>query len=90
MAAVKETTFENTGVTVDGMTFEGCAFIGASLVYNGGELPTFKKCSFENISLEFGEDAENTLIFLSSLYQRGFTRSVENILGDIGSPAGSD
>jgi hypothetical protein len=82
-STVRDVTFRNDEVIVDGKLFEGCTFSNSSLVYNGGALPTFTNCAFNNVNLQFSGAASNTLRYLNGLHQGGFARAVTRIFDNI-------
>lgn len=83
MESVSAKNFGAETVTVDGKSFIGCTFDHTTLVYGAGEVPQFANCEFENVMLEFTDEAKNTLKFLSAFYNGGFTRSVETVFSTI-------
>lgn len=80
---VRDVTFRNEDVTVDGKRFEGCSFNNSSLVYSGGGLPSFANCEFNNVTLQFSGAASNTLRYLNGLNQGGFARAVAHLFEKI-------
>jgi uncharacterized protein YjbI with pentapeptide repeats len=80
---VRDVTFRNEDVNVDGKRFEGCTFSNSSLIYSGGQLPSFANCEFSNVSLQFSGAASNTLRYLNGLHQGGFARAVARIFEGI-------
>lgn len=80
MEEINNRRFVDEAVPVDGREFTSCKFSSATLVYSGGELPTFTACEFVDTSLQFEGVAANTLKFLSELPGNGFPLAVENIV----------
>jgi hypothetical protein len=58
---------ESDTVATDGMTFLDCAFLGANLVYSGGEHPRFERCRFSKASWEFAGAALRTVGLLQAI-----------------------
>lgn len=54
-------------IIVDGQLFENCVFDNCTLVYQGGPVPGFVRCSFNPPRFTFENQADNTLSFLKSL-----------------------
>jgi hypothetical protein len=80
---VRNVTFQQEDVAVDGKQFEGCTFTNTALVYGGGPKPAFVNCQFNDVSLEFADNATNTLRYLNGLNQGGFARAVSKIFENI-------
>lgn len=80
MDEVNDKIFRSEVVTVDNTAFTNCDFEGAALLYNGGTLPTFEKCQFEDVTLQFGGSASRTLRFLGQLRGSSMTGAVDRIL----------
>lgn len=83
METVDKQIFINQKVTVDGKTFRQCSFQNVTLHFAAGMLPSFEDCTFDNVTLKFDGAADNTLRFLSGLYQGNFSNSVEAIMAAI-------
>lgn len=82
--AMKHTGETFTGeVFIDGNRYESCTFNAATLVYSGGEGPSFVDCTFRDFKFTFTGAAENTLKFLTAMYQGGFQSLIENTLQNI-------
>lgn len=56
---------------IDGHHYIDCHFEGTTLVYTGGELPDFTRCTFKNYRMEFEGPALNTLAVLRAMAQPG-------------------
>lgn len=80
MDEVTNKIFRSEVVTVDNTAFTNCDFEGATLLYNGGTLPSFERCNFEEITLQFGGSASRTLKFLSRMRSGSLTGAVDRIL----------
>lgn len=72
MERIENQTFQDQSVSVDGKRFVACTFESCTLLYTGGDVPAFAKCRFNDVSLQFGESAVDTLKFLSGLREGGF------------------
>jgi len=83
MAAVKNKTFQNEVVPVDGKQFRDCVFNNATLEFAGGELPTFTDCRFNDVKLQFQDAAANTLKLLGGLRNGGFSTAIDEILESV-------
>lgn len=59
-----------TGVVVqlDNNSFSDCRFDGCRMVYSGLGPVSLQGCSFSNVSWEFAGGAQNTISFLSGIY----------------------
>lgn len=62
-------TFENTDVTLDGVTYEKCTFQGCRLMYHGSSGPDLRECTFTDCAWGVFGAAQNTLNFLMGLYR---------------------
>jgi len=60
---------EGDKVTVDFNEYIDCEFINCEIIYKGGNLPVFENCSFVNCQFSLIEKADNTIGYLSFLYQ---------------------
>ena len=78
-----DSEFRGGIVTVDGVKFKGCRFVGAALVYSGGPPPTFEHCSFDSTNWLFEGGAGNTLEFLRGMYPSGFRPVVDGVIAYI-------
>jgi hypothetical protein len=83
MERIENQTFQDQSVSVDGKRFVACTFESCTLLYTGGDVPAFAKCRFNDVSLQFGESAVDTLKFLSGLREGGFTQAVDKIIQGI-------
>lgn len=83
MELVQSKIFQKESITVDDKQFVDCDFIDASLIYNGGTLPSFDQCQFSGVSLQFGDAAGNTLRFLSGMRSGGFMTAIDRLLDNI-------
>ncbi len=77
---VEQKIFRDEEVHVDGQQFKNCRFERATLVYAGGDLPSFVNCHFVQVSLDFTDTAANTLSFLGGLHKGGFAPAVDKII----------
>lgn len=83
MTTFQNQAFRDETVEVDGNIYEGCTFTNSSLVYMGGDLPSFNRCEFEGVNIQLQGGAYMTLKYLTGLYHGGFSDLVENALVDI-------
>ena len=83
MVWIDNASYNNEIVQVDGKSFRNCTFTDVTIVYAAGIMPQFDSCIFNNVNLKFSEEADNTLLFLSGLYEGGFSNSVEAIFNVI-------
>jgi hypothetical protein len=65
---IRGETFRNTSLILAGIRFESCTFILCQLIYDGDEAFAFDNCTFFECEWTFDGPAENTLVFLSALY----------------------
>lgn len=54
-------------IDLDGKSFVDIAFQNAELVYDGGTMPTFHNCTFNDARFTFQSTASNTVLFLRSM-----------------------
>lgn len=73
-------TFQDEAILVDGKQYKNCVFQDVTLIYEGGQLPTFVNCQFRGVDMQFAQAAANTLKFLSGLNKGGFKAAVDSIL----------
>ena len=68
---MKYTSIKHDGknVTVDFNEYIDCEFNDCEIVYKGGKLPVFENCRFSNCQFSLIEKADNTIGYLSFLYQ---------------------
>lgn len=71
-------SFVSKKVELDKKYFEDCSFTNCTFIFSGGLPPVLIRCSFENCSWQFADQAANTLGFLSGLYAGGFDGMVES------------
>jgi len=60
---------EGKKITVDFNEYIECEFDNCEIIYKGGNLPVFEKCSFNNCQFSLVDKADNTIGYLSFLYQ---------------------
>jgi hypothetical protein len=83
MTTYQNALFAQQNVIVDGNRYVGCTFSNCGLVYDGGELPVFDRCTFQGISVQLGGSALTTVRYLSGLHQGGLAKPVEALLNRI-------
>lgn len=83
MATFQNQRFENQDVAVDGNQYTGCAFDGCILIFEGGDVPVFNRCTFRNIKIQLKGDAAQTTNYLSVLHTSGLPEAVEHVLSDV-------
>lgn len=86
MTRVVNQSFGSEVVSVDGKQFVSCTFDNSTLLYAGGDLPSFSGCRFSAVSLQFEDSAVNTIKFLSGLREGGFSQAVDKIIQSIRQP----
>jgi len=77
MALIKNQTFTDEPVEIDGNSFFNCKFIRCTLVYSGGGSTSFDTCVFDDPKLSFLGPAGNTLAFMESLMKTPFRTMIE-------------
>ncbi len=88
---VKNKTFENQTVELDGMEFQGCIFKNCRIQFNG-KAPVMGvfHCHFEGCELGMGGAAEITVRYLRAIYH-GLgdwgSKSVETLFDEIRKPS---
>jgi hypothetical protein len=70
-AKVADRLLRQTSITVDDRDFIRCRFSEAVLVYQGGPLPSFEDCTFDQASVRLEGAAGNAHAFLQMLKSRG-------------------
>jgi hypothetical protein len=83
MSKIAAQTFKGTTVKLDGSIFDGCAFESCTLVYSGGELPQFNKCSFNNIKFILEGAAARSAAYMRMTYKAGATNVVRDWLPEL-------
>lgn len=83
MATFQNKSFTNQTVLVDGNRYELCSFSNCSLVYQGGELPTFDRCMFRAGTIQLDGAAYQTVKYLNGLYRGGLAASVDAVLKEV-------
>lgn len=82
MAVFSKTTFSGERVVLDHNSYEGCLFRDCKIVYGAKGRVKLDSCTFENCSYVFDGAAQDTLLFLTGLYQidrRAIEATFENI-----------
>ena len=69
---VRDKTFKNETVEIDGKRFTNCHFDGCELKYSGGDVEFGSCCSVENSRPQFSGPARRTVFFLWALGLLGF------------------
>jgi hypothetical protein len=64
-----EQKFNENNVTVDFNEYIRCEFTNSKIIFTGGDLPVFEDCTFSNCQFTLQARADNTLGYLSFLYQ---------------------
>ena len=55
-------------IALDGATFDKVTFKGATLIFKGGQPPTFTECAFHpDVRFSFDGPAGNTVAFIRSM-----------------------
>lgn len=80
---VKGKKYGEEPVVLDGKIFFDCTFKDSTLLYGGGQLPSFDTCTFDSVKYSFIESAGNTMMFLRTLYSIGYKEMVERTFEDI-------
>lgn len=64
---IRDKTFENETVEIDGKRFTNCKFDGCSLLYAGGDVEFGLRCEVENCRPHFTGPARRTVLLLHAL-----------------------
>lgn len=64
---VRDKTFKNETVEIDGKRFTNCEFYGCSLRYAGGDVEFGIRCDVENCRPQFTGPARRTVLLLHAL-----------------------
>jgi len=68
MQRIADKEFKRTSINVEGIHFLRCKFIECQIIYSARDDVAFEDCSFIECSWTFDGPAEETLVFLSELY----------------------
>jgi hypothetical protein len=79
VAEFKRVVFQNIAVYLDGNKYENCTFQHVNLVFAGGELPSFKECTFIDSGFAFDGAAARTMAVIRSIYH-GFGEEGKQIV----------
>lgn len=75
--------FKNDEIVVDGNEYIDCRFDNCVLIFEGGEPPIFKGCSFASIKIQLQGEASRTTSYLNKLFNNGLPDEVEQVLDDV-------
>ncbi|MCY0093642.1 hypothetical protein [Hoeflea ulvae] len=79
----KDQSFFDKNIALDGSAFVNCVFSKCTMVYSGGEVPVLSGCRFSDCGWQFGNEAANTIAFLSGMYRGGFDSLIESTFHEI-------
>jgi hypothetical protein len=77
------TIFNRETVVLDGENFSDCEFQSCRLIYNGGELPHFSHCRFDDCEWKFEDSAARTLAHLKLVWNVGGKAPVQAMIKEI-------
>ncbi|NDJ59787.1 MAG: hypothetical protein GYB67_01610 [Chloroflexi bacterium] len=80
MANFLRERFADTEISVDGNQYEACTFTNVTLLFGGGEPPSFARCTFTNVRVQLTGQAAETTTYLNALYRSGATQAVDMAL----------
>lgn len=84
MRIVRDQTFGNAAVPLDGTSYEACSFVECRLIYSGTGPVGLTNCNFRDCSFGFEGAAANTVSFLNALAgDPGLRLAVPSILPDL-------
>src|SRR4051794_13985194 len=69
MAMIINSKFRHEDVHVDGNDYIDCLFEHCNIMYSGGDLPIFERCSFEHNAFSVERAAQRTVKFLKWLHK---------------------
>jgi len=81
--------FVNTTEVVDGNSYNTCSFNACTIIYRGGDIPTFSGCRLDRCVWQFEGPAERTLAFLKGIYSGmgpGARAMIEDLFQKIRTP----
>lgn len=78
-----DTIFNHETVILDGESFSDCEFRSCRMVYNGGEVPVFESCRFDDCDWKFEDAAGRTLAQLKLLWSVGGKAPVQAMIKEI-------
>lgn len=73
----------NQDVVVDGNRYERTVFTNCTLVYRGGRLPVFVRCTFRQVKIRLEGQALQTTQYMQTLYGLGLIPAVEKVFDGI-------
>jgi hypothetical protein len=77
---VRDQTFEDAKISLDGGSFYRCTFRRCTLVYSGFLPVTFEGGVLDACKWEFSGPAMNTIQFMSAMYKGGSPEVIESTL----------
>lgn len=80
MTAYENERFEKQDISVDGNTYVECVFVQCSLIYAGGDLPRFERCTFQASGIQLEGAAAETMQTLKNMNQGGLWSSVAGVI----------
>ncbi|WGF89895.1 hypothetical protein [Marinivivus vitaminiproducens] len=82
MPGYERQTFDRKRIEADGFRFEDCIFNECTIVYAGGDLPSFINCTFDHCAFVFEGSASNTVELLRTwlMDTSGFGQLVRQML----------
>jgi len=83
MAIYENETFTNKNIVVDGNRYNACVFSNCALIFKGGELPTFDRCTFRSTGIQLDDAAQDTLDYLRVLSGVGLFANVDGVVNGI-------
>ena len=84
--------FNSTTLEIDGSVYDQCKFNNCKLIYRGGAIPTFSRCTLDRCEWIWNDAALRTIGFLRGIYSGmgpGGRQMVESILTEIRTPFGT-
>lgn len=87
---VRDRTFRNETVEIDGKRFTNCSFDGCVLKYSGGDVEFGPRCSVEDSRPRFADEARKTVLLLHALGLLTFDPLAEERKGWAGNSSAAD
>lgn len=66
---VRNQTFEDERLEIDGTIFEQCVFKRCQIVFSAIDTVSFKQCHFDSCEWVLDGSARSTMLYLSALYR---------------------
>ena len=83
MTRYENQTFNKKTLVVDGNRYISCTFVDCGLVFRGGDLPSFNRCTFTRTQIQLEGAARTTLNYLTVLNGQGLFTNVNGVIANV-------